>query len=82
MSSEEDEQLTGTCQLPNGCTLYWSDEDGLGRRYISDEIGGGVVVWVTALVCESTILAALCKEKELQHKAARSEYLKGKDGKL
>lgn len=72
--TEEDEQLVGTCQLPNGSTLYWSDEHGLGRRYLSDEVGGGVIVWITALVCESTLLAAMCKEKELQYKASRLEY--------
>lgn len=79
MQAEEDEQLTGTCQLPNGSTLYWSDEHGLGRRYLSDEVGGGVVVWVTALVCESTLLAAMCKEKELQYKASRAEFVAKRD---
>lgn len=78
---EEDEQLTGTCRLPNGNTLYWSDEQGLGRRYLSDEVGGGVIVWVTALVCESTLLAAMCKEKELQYKASWAKFEAERDAK-
>lgn len=45
--------------LPNGCTLYASRNAVGGTTYLSDEIGGGVAVWDTALVCQSTLLAAM-----------------------
>lgn len=53
---------TGSVQLPNGCTLYWYPDGNLGRRYVSDEVGGGVDVWVPALVDPTTLLAALTQE--------------------
>jgi len=37
-----------------------------GREYISDEVGGGVKVWHTALVDESTLLAAIVQEQTFQ----------------
>lgn len=59
----------GTLRLPNACTLYWEDNEVGGRRYSSDEVGGGVHVWDTALVDRSTLLAALLAEETLEHKA-------------
>lgn len=57
----------GTIQLPNGNTLYWEFDEVVGcRRYFSDEIGGGVDVWHTALVDSSTILAAVVQEETLR----------------
>ena len=51
--------------LPNGCRCHvFSNEVG-GRTYTSDEVGGGVVVWDTALVNETTLLAAIVHEKTL-----------------
>jgi len=55
----------GNVRLPNGCTLYWKETD-QGREYFSDEVGGGVFVWNTALVDDSTLLAAIVKEMEFQ----------------
>jgi len=37
-------------QLPNGCTLWYEDNQVGGRRYYTDEIGGGCLVWDTSLV--------------------------------
>jgi hypothetical protein len=42
--------------LPNGYMLFVEDDRGTGRRYWSDEIGGGVVVWDTVLVDKTTLL--------------------------
>ena len=39
--------------LPNGHELFVEDTE-QGRAYWSGEIGGGVLVWHTALVAEST----------------------------
>jgi hypothetical protein len=50
---------TGEMPLPNGNTLMWKPDGVGGREYWSTEIGGGVLVWDTALVEESTIQAAL-----------------------
>lgn len=58
----EDRLLHG---LPNSCTLYWRENEAGGRTYYSDEVGGGVVVWDTALVNESTLLAAMVQEAKL-----------------
>lgn len=53
--------------LPNGCALYIEeDTDVGGRKYYSDEIGGGVLVWHTALVNPSTLLVALAEEAKIQ----------------
>lgn len=54
-----------TIRLPNGCTLYIADNEVGGRRYMSDEVGGGVVVWDTAVVDASTLLAAIVTEESL-----------------
>ncbi len=58
---------TGDVRLPNGCTLYWVTDKAVGgRKYISDEIGGGVEVWHTALVDQSTLLATIVQEQAFQ----------------
>jgi hypothetical protein len=54
--------------LPNGCALYWKQNEAGGRTYYSDEIGGGVHVWDTTLVDESTLLAAIVHEQGLKIK--------------
>jgi hypothetical protein len=54
--------------LPNGCALYWKDNTVGGRIYYSDEIGGGVFVWDTCLVDQSTLLAAIVQEENLRIK--------------
>jgi hypothetical protein len=55
----------GEVRLPNGCTLFWVTGE-QGREYISDEVGGGVQVWHTALVDQSTLLAAIVQEQAFQ----------------
>lgn len=60
---------TGDVALPNGCHLYWTTGE-QGREYVSDEIGGGVQVWHTALVDSETLLAAIVQEAKFQ----RLEY--------
>jgi hypothetical protein len=52
-------------QLPNGCTLYVTDNGIGGRNYVSDEIGGGVPVWDTCLVDVSTLIAAINVENTI-----------------
>lgn len=70
---------SGEERLPNGCTLYWITDSVVGcRRYLSDEIGGGVDVWHTALVDSATLLAAIvCEERlrrlELEHERRKKE---------
>ena len=54
----------GNCRLPNGCTLYWKTEE-QGRVYYTDEIGGGMVVWDTALTDQYTLLAAITQEASI-----------------
>jgi hypothetical protein len=55
----------GEVRLPNGCTLFWVTTE-QGRLYISDEVGGGVEVWHTALVEPSTLMAAMVQESAFQ----------------
>ncbi len=50
------------CNLPNGCSLYVKENEAGGRTYYSDEVGGGVFVWDTALIDISTLLAAITEE--------------------
>jgi len=55
---------------PTGCHLFRKPNQAGGYTYYSDEIGGGVVVWDTALVNESTLLTAIVCEhhrKYVQH---------------
>lgn len=68
------------CDLPNGSWLYRKENGVGGYIYFSDEVGGGVVVWDTALVASSTLLAALTEEFRRiheQHNKTRSENAKG-----
>ncbi len=57
---------TGFVDLPNGCTLYWERNEAGGRTYMSDEIGPAMTVWDTALMDDSTLLAALTQEATLR----------------
>lgn len=63
--------------LPNGCSLYMKENEVGGRVYYSDEIGGGVDIWDTALVDKSTLLAAIVEEEKINN-----FFLKSKDGNL
>ena len=68
MSDEKTEDLG--C-LPNGAHIYRKRNGVGGWIYSSDEIGGGVVVWDTCLVAESTLLAAIVCE----HHRSRMESI-------
>jgi hypothetical protein len=61
----------GRIMMPNGCCLYWQENEVGGRRYFSDEIGCGVEVWDTALVDQSTLLTAMTVEAAL----IKKEYM-------
>lgn len=50
-------------QSSRGYTLFVEDNEVGGRRYWSDEVGGGVMVWDTSLVCPEMILLALAAEE-------------------
>lgn len=57
--------MKGSKTLPNGVTIFWEPNGVGGRSYISDEIGGGVLVWDTALVNRESLSAAMEIEREL-----------------
>lgn len=65
MSQLEPPKPSGRIDLPNGCSLYW-EQDEHGRTYTSDEVGGGVFVWQPALVAQSTLLAAIVLEEKFR----------------
>lgn len=54
--------------LPNGYWLFWKDNEDGGRTYFSNENGLESIIWDTCLTDESTLLAAIVKEKELLNK--------------
>lgn len=58
--------INGQVTLPNGCTLFWYPDGNGGRKYISDEVGGGVDVWTPCLVDFNTLLAAMTVEATLE----------------
>ena len=49
---------------PCGYMLYREPNEAGGHRYWSDEVGGGVMVWDTCLVCSNTLLAAIVEEED------------------
>lgn len=59
--------------LPNGCMLFVQDNGVGGRTYTSDEIGGGVMVWDTALVDASSLLAAMTEESRICAREAHAK---------
>lgn len=50
--------------LPHGAHLYRKPNTAGGWTYYSDEVGGGVMVWNTCLVNESTLLTAIVCEHQ------------------
>lgn len=52
--------------LPNGCSLYMKKNEVGGRTYYSDEVGGGSMIWDTALIDASTLLAVLYEEEKIK----------------
>ena len=57
-----DEKVEDLGSLPNGCRLSRRKNGAGGYTYYSDEIGGGVLVWDTCLVKETTLFAAISCE--------------------
>ncbi len=51
-------------QDSRGNTLFVEDDEVGGRRYWSDEIGGGVLVWSTSLVSKEMLELAIKVEGE------------------
>lgn len=71
--------LMKSLQMSNGYCLYWKDNEVGGRTYFSDEIGGGVFVWDTSLVYESTLKAAIAQEAKLNQKEKSKVMIESKD---
>lgn len=70
-------EFMGTYHMPNGLWLYvYKNHQTGGRIYLSDEIGGGVFVWETALVSPQTLGYALRCEAELSKKDAQEDAIK------
>ncbi len=55
-------------QDSRGNTLLVEDNEVGGRRYWSDEIGGGVCVWDTSLVSTEMLKLALAAEESAEAK--------------
>lgn len=49
-----------------GYIIFYEDNEVGGRTYYSDEIGGGVLVWDTALVDIDTLEEVIQYEQELR----------------
>jgi len=65
-------------ELPNGAHLYREPDGVGGYKYFSDEVGCGVIVWITSLVSEGTLLAAMTHE----HKRVYDEAVAARRQKL
>lgn len=52
---------------PTGCHLFRKRNDAGGWTYFSDEISGGIPIWDTSLVSESTLLTAILCEQHRRH---------------
>ena len=70
-------ETSGTALLPNGSTLHWELNGVGGRRYTSDEVGFGVLVWDTSLIDSGSLLIALAVERE--HEITEARSLKRRD---
>lgn len=64
--------MNSVCELPNGSVLYRQRGE-QGNIYFSDEIGGGVLVWDTAMVDPNTLLAAIVEEKRSYTRVNRAK---------
>lgn len=64
---KEEDNVIGEFKLPNGHTCIIQENKAGGRSYISDEVGGGVLIYDTCLQDPSSVLACLTKEAELAH---------------
>ena len=66
-------------RLPNGATLFRKVNEVGGHVYFSDEVGGGVHVWDTCLVAQSTLLFAMAKEEERRYIACFAKRKKDRE---
>lgn len=64
---------SGTALLPNGSQLHWEPNGVGGRRYTSDEVGCGLLIWDTSLIGSGSLLIALAVEREYEINEARRE---------
>lgn len=58
------ENLEKVAELPNGTYIYRVSNGVGGHRYWSDAIGGGAMIWDTALASIEELEAAIEYEKE------------------
>lgn len=68
--------------LPGGLSLYRKPNGVGGYTYTSDEIGGGVMVWDTALVSPTTLLIALAEEArrvDVENRARKSDTVSNRN---
>ena len=65
-------------QDSRGHRLYRDVSEVGSNRYWSDEIGGGVLVWDTALVSPEMMRLALAKEDEVLAAASRQRLMERK----
>ena len=61
-----------------GYTIFVEDNGVGGKRYWSDEIGGGVCVWDTSLACPESLQLALAIEEGYPYK--RGDHIVKKKG--
>jgi hypothetical protein len=66
MERSEPDPKQGSIEMHNGATLFWETNAAGGRSYWSDEVGGGVQVWDTALVSFASLCEAISMELALQ----------------
>lgn len=64
------------CDLPGGHKLHRQPNGAGGWAYFSDQIGGGVVVWDTSLVDQTTLLIAMAEEGKRADAEARAAEVK------
>jgi hypothetical protein len=65
---EENQEVEDLGSLPNGCHLFRRPNTAGGHVYITDEIGGGAVIWDTCIVDSSTLLVAITEESRRKYK--------------
>ena len=66
MAVREDDKMEEIAGTVHGYAIYVEENEVGGHRYFSDEIGGGVFVWDTALVSIETLELVLQIEKSRQ----------------
>jgi len=56
-----------------GYTIYVEDNEVGGHRYWSDEVGGGVMIWDTSLVCPESMELAILLESGFHDSIQRGD---------